>query len=50
VAQPPNLHANILQILHNLHAFKVTLPQTLWTFEATSDPGKTMELHFHQLH
>jgi len=50
VAQPPNLCANILQILHNLHAFEVTPPQTLWTFEATSDHRKTVELHFHRLH
>jgi len=47
VAQPLNLHANILQILYNLHAFEVTPPQTLQTIEATSDPGKTVELHFH---
>jgi len=34
VAQPLNLCANILQVLHNLHAFKVTPPpQTLWTLE-----------------
>jgi len=47
MAQPPNPCANILQILHNLHAFEVTPPQTLQTIEATSDPGKTVELHFH---
>jgi len=50
LAQSPNLHHRLLQVMHHMYALQISMSQTLQFPQAAPNPQAALEFHIHGFH